>query len=318
MVTMLRTQGIPARYVVGYTPGQRVSEEEWVVRGYDSHAWVEVYLPDQGWVRFDPTPSGPRRAAEVEELTEARVSGESGVDVPGSTNGTYVPPTPTRTPSGGNGTLTRPSTLPEWWLNESQGGQGGTAGDPSANATLGPGPRPTTTVENNSTGTPTLPNDPAAFVGARDAERGNGGDGGSGGTPLPRVPLDVLAVWSVLTVGLAAGARRSGVSNALYRAAWLRYHPRTDDRAAAVEAAFDRVEYLLARDHRERRPGETVREYLADVDADERATKVASLRERARYAGGVSELEAERARNLAAAFVSDRTGVATTFNRLLS
>src|SRR5699024_2515854 len=38
MATMLRTQDIPARFVTGYTPGQRVARDEWVVRGLDSHA----------------------------------------------------------------------------------------------------------------------------------------------------------------------------------------------------------------------------------------------------------------------------------------
>ena len=64
MVTMLRTQGIPARFVTGYTEGQQVTQDEWVVRGSDSHAWVEVYFPEVGWVRFDPTPAAARTAAE--------------------------------------------------------------------------------------------------------------------------------------------------------------------------------------------------------------------------------------------------------------
>ena len=64
MATMLRTQGIPARFAVGYTPGEAVEDGEWIVRGYDSHAWVEVYVPEHGWIEFDPTPTAPREAAE--------------------------------------------------------------------------------------------------------------------------------------------------------------------------------------------------------------------------------------------------------------
>ena len=58
MVAMLRTQGIPARYVVGYAPGERVGEEQYLVTADRGHAWVEVFFPGTGWVRFDPTGSG--------------------------------------------------------------------------------------------------------------------------------------------------------------------------------------------------------------------------------------------------------------------
>jgi transglutaminase-like putative cysteine protease len=80
MVTMLRSQGVPARMSVGYTPGEQVETGEYVVRGYNSHAWVEVYFPDHGWIPFDPTPAGPRVAAEQERLDQAREENETGVD----------------------------------------------------------------------------------------------------------------------------------------------------------------------------------------------------------------------------------------------
>jgi transglutaminase-like putative cysteine protease len=58
MVVMLRTQGIPARYVVGYAPGEAVGENRYLVTADRGHAWVEAYFPGVGWVRFDPTGSG--------------------------------------------------------------------------------------------------------------------------------------------------------------------------------------------------------------------------------------------------------------------
>lgn len=64
MVVMLRSQGIPARYVVGYAEGEHVGQNRYLVRGADAHAWVEVYFEDVGWVRFDPTPAAPRSAAD--------------------------------------------------------------------------------------------------------------------------------------------------------------------------------------------------------------------------------------------------------------
>jgi transglutaminase-like putative cysteine protease len=53
MVTLVRELGIPCRYVSGYLFHRREdhdrSEED------ATHAWVEAYLPELGWVGFDPT-----------------------------------------------------------------------------------------------------------------------------------------------------------------------------------------------------------------------------------------------------------------------
>ncbi|MFW6320727.1 MAG: transglutaminase TgpA family protein [Halohasta sp.] len=58
MVAMLRSQDIPARYVVGFSGGRSVGDDEYLVTSDRAHAWVEVYFEDVGWVRFDPTPGG--------------------------------------------------------------------------------------------------------------------------------------------------------------------------------------------------------------------------------------------------------------------
>lgn len=55
-VIMLRTQGIPARFVTGYAGGDsNVDPGERVFRGSDAHAWVQVFYPGVGWVSSDPT-----------------------------------------------------------------------------------------------------------------------------------------------------------------------------------------------------------------------------------------------------------------------
>jgi transglutaminase-like putative cysteine protease len=56
MAVMLRTQGVPSRMAVGYLPGKKLDTGEWEVDRGAAHAWVEVYFPDHGWIRFDPTP----------------------------------------------------------------------------------------------------------------------------------------------------------------------------------------------------------------------------------------------------------------------
>ncbi len=53
---VLRAAGVPARVVVGYQGGDSGADDEYlIVRQYDAHAWVEVWLPGEGWVRMDPT-----------------------------------------------------------------------------------------------------------------------------------------------------------------------------------------------------------------------------------------------------------------------
>lgn len=56
MVFVARAAGIPARVVVGYQGGEWNAQEGYLsVRQFDAHAWVEVWFPDRGWQRFDPT-----------------------------------------------------------------------------------------------------------------------------------------------------------------------------------------------------------------------------------------------------------------------
>jgi hypothetical protein len=77
--------------------------------------------------------------------------------------------------------------------------------------------------------------------------------------------------------------------------------PETD-----VERAFQRVVYVLAKEHRSRENGETVRAYLDDIGADDRVRRLATLRERLRYGGEIDEAIADEAVEIADGTVSDR------------
>ncbi|WP_144705002.1 DUF4129 domain-containing transglutaminase family protein [Fictibacillus phosphorivorans] len=60
MVVMLRSVGIPARWVKGFTPGtfEALGDDglrEYTVTNANAHSWVEVYFSGIGWVPFEPT-----------------------------------------------------------------------------------------------------------------------------------------------------------------------------------------------------------------------------------------------------------------------
>lgn len=68
-VVMLRSLGIPARVVAGYTPGDRNPFTGYYeVRSSDAHSWVEVWFPRLGWYEFDPTFDVPLATTELADV----------------------------------------------------------------------------------------------------------------------------------------------------------------------------------------------------------------------------------------------------------
>lgn len=54
---LLRSVGIPARYVVGYLAHERDRQGNWIVRARDAHAWVEAWCDGEQWVTIEATPA---------------------------------------------------------------------------------------------------------------------------------------------------------------------------------------------------------------------------------------------------------------------
>ena len=55
-VFLMRAANVPARVVTGYLGGEfNAVGNYYIVRQSDAHAWAEVWLAGQGWVRVDPT-----------------------------------------------------------------------------------------------------------------------------------------------------------------------------------------------------------------------------------------------------------------------
>jgi len=59
MVVLLRSVGIPARWVKGFAPGDAGSVSdglrEYRITNNNAHSWVEAYVPGTGWMEFEPT-----------------------------------------------------------------------------------------------------------------------------------------------------------------------------------------------------------------------------------------------------------------------
>jgi transglutaminase-like putative cysteine protease len=79
MVVMLRSIGIPARWVKGFAPGESVlnnaGEKVYQITNNEAHSWVEAYMPGIGWMPYEPT-------IGFSNLTDIEYDIESNLDDP--------------------------------------------------------------------------------------------------------------------------------------------------------------------------------------------------------------------------------------------
>jgi hypothetical protein len=105
MTLAMRQLGFPARYVTGYTVSGGGSETEdgyeYELRESDTHAWVEVYFSELGWVPFDPT-GGSGRADDGDAPPAPATTAPP---LRETSSATFTPPTSKATaPNHGNTT----------------------------------------------------------------------------------------------------------------------------------------------------------------------------------------------------------------------
>ncbi|MDH5572925.1 MAG: DUF3488 and transglutaminase-like domain-containing protein, partial [Gammaproteobacteria bacterium] len=67
---MMRMANIPARIISGYQGGEENTLSDYlIVRQSDAHAWVEIWLAGDGWLRIDPTSViPPQRIENAEDI----------------------------------------------------------------------------------------------------------------------------------------------------------------------------------------------------------------------------------------------------------
>jgi transglutaminase-like putative cysteine protease len=79
--TLMRMAGIPARVVLGYQGGEVNPMGDYlIVRQSDAHAWTEVWLEGNGWIRIDPTAAvAPERIERSFQIDLAGDSAATGI-----------------------------------------------------------------------------------------------------------------------------------------------------------------------------------------------------------------------------------------------
>jgi len=250
-----------------------------VVRGLDAHAWVEVYFPGHGWVKFDPTPGDGRDDVHTDRLEEARENGNEDADTEESAD------VPVRDES---------SDDPEDDPNDPSGPD---PDDPN---------EPDTPDDPNEPSEPNgSPNEPANGTNESPADRTEGTESNDGES-LVTVTRETAALGIVLLFGFAVGVRRTDATTRARRELGVYWHGRRRDSDRDAERAFARLERLLARQYRPRRRSESARAYLAALSAaaddatdaepiDPRTELVVDRYERATYGGGISRADADEA-----------------------
>jgi len=283
MATMLRTQDVPARVAVGYSGGQWAGNDTWVVRGTDAHAWVEVYFPDVGWVEFDPTPASDRRQTSRAAIERAREDGTADVDVPES-EGRDVRFEASASADGSDG---EGGTGEE---PETDGATGDTDGTTSNDTVDGPPGRDTLVPERYRS--ENLGNDSQLYVDPGSVAANGSADARAAAVATGHRLLEGVAgpiLGLVLLSGSVAGARRSGAVDRVRRSTSFLWQRRRSP-ARDADRAIDRLDRLLGRRYRPRRPGETRREYVAALpDLDPRVHRAYELHERVRYAAVIDD-----------------------------
>lgn len=82
MAVLARLIGIPSRVAIGFTSGTQTHPHGlWKVTTADAHAWPELYFPNLGWLRFEPTPGGADgqgSAVQPNYATQTQSGGKTG------------------------------------------------------------------------------------------------------------------------------------------------------------------------------------------------------------------------------------------------
>lgn len=72
MVVLLRSIGIESRWTKGYSSGEMMDADHYIIRKNNAHSWVEVYFTGYGWIPFEPTPGFDTTSLDTPEKKQAK------------------------------------------------------------------------------------------------------------------------------------------------------------------------------------------------------------------------------------------------------
>ena len=109
MSIMGRMLGIPTRIVSGFSQGHYDRQHKvWIVNGNDAHSWVQAYLPNFGWISFDPTPGFAPTQLKSNPTTPPTATKAPVHPVPTTPPASKKPVTPPKSTTSNKGLLDSP------------------------------------------------------------------------------------------------------------------------------------------------------------------------------------------------------------------
>lgn len=104
-VIMARSVGLPARWVKGYSFGEKERDGSYLVTNNSAHSWAEIWFDDYGWVPFEPTPGGLHLRPEVSSSDPTPAPVDPNQNDPGKTRPDRTPEEPGGSSKGITGLL---------------------------------------------------------------------------------------------------------------------------------------------------------------------------------------------------------------------
>ena len=121
MVTLLRSIGIPSRWVKGFTAGEFKKRDgeirQYEVTNNNAHSWVEAYFPNIGWIAFEPTQGFTNANTYINdiEMKDDNRSEETSTENEEEQNQAQKNKKPNQAKEEQQQTVNKETSIKKWW-----------------------------------------------------------------------------------------------------------------------------------------------------------------------------------------------------------